>query len=167
MNLTSVKKLGFRWYLEHYGADGKLKSREELDNLLPNESIAYLMNAGYTGGAQLTSFYIGLYEGAYTPLVTDTLTTLLAATTECTKYAAGARMALTGALASGLFSNVLSPALFVFNADVIVRGGFITNNAVWNNTAGVLHSAVLFPTVKDMKTGDTLKVTAGNGLITT
>ena len=166
MQLISERKIGFTYFLECLRPDGTIRWRERIDNIIPNEGIAYMMSAAYLGGAQLTTWYIGLYKGEHTPVVTDTMATLLAAATESTDYSGGARKTLNGALANGVYSNINNPADFVFTAGVTIRGGFITNNSIFNNSSGILVSAVKFSTARVMATGETLRVKAGNALVT-
>lgn len=165
MDLISERKLGFIWTLETLYPDRTRKDITVIKNILPDVSITYLMGTGYTGQSQLTDFYIGLYEDAYTPVVGDDMTSLLGATTEASDYTGGVRLDLTGILANGVFSNIASPAEFEFTADKTVRGGFIANSSVIGNVSGVLQSAVEFPTAQVLETGFILRVTAGNGLI--
>jgi hypothetical protein len=74
----------------------------------------------------VANWYVGVYEGAYTPVATDTMATFPADSTECTTYAGATRPALTlGAIAGGAVDNFAATTDFAFNATKTVYGGFI------------------------------------------
>lgn len=151
---------GFTYTLECIGADGRTRWKEEFHNLLPNVGRDYIINAAMSGGSQFTTWYIGLYENAHTPVVGDTMTTLLASAGETTDYGA-TRLTLTPALSGGVWSNSASPAEADFTSSATIRGGFITSGSTVGSTSGLLLSAGLLPTAKTIAAGETLKVTAG------
>jgi hypothetical protein len=160
-------RIGFRYVFEHI-RDGVVIDTEIVDNIIPAEGIAYILNAAVNGGAQFTSWYIGIFEANYTPLTGDTMATFPASSTESTAYDEAARVPLVdGALASGLWSNAASPAEFTMNAPKTIYGGFITSGSVKAGTTGVLLSAVKAGTSKPVIAGDVLKVTAGITLSST
>ena len=165
----SWAQIGFVYYLEHIGRDGKIISRERIENIIPDVGRDYMMTASLLSGSQYATWYLGLYTAARTPLVTDTLATLLADAVEEETYdvTAGARPTLVNdPLSGGLFSNAGTPNEFDFNTSgATVRGGFITSGLTRGSTAGLLLSAVLFPTPKVVAIGETLRVTAGIQLV--
>lgn len=155
-------KAGFVYTLECVGADGKTKWVEEFHNLLPDVGRDYIMNAAMNGGSQYSTWYIGLYANQRTPVVGDTMTTLIADCGEISAYSGGARKELADdALSGGIFSNAGTPAEFTFTAQTTVRGGFISSGSVINNNSGLLLSAGLLPTAKTLEAGEILKVTIG------
>ena len=164
----SKARIGFEYTFECFDQDGRLKWAFTEHNLIPNEGRDYLLNAGLLAGAQLSSWYIGLYEGAHTPLATDTMAGFPAAATEITTaYDEVSRPALVpNALSGGVYINTASPAVFTFNAAKTVRGGFITSGSVKGGVTGVLLSAVLASSPKDVVALDQLRVTAGLSLVT-
>ena len=169
MDTIKRSKIGFIWTFECFLPDGTPKWSITEENLIPNEGRDYLMNAGLNAGAQLSTWYIGLYTGNYLPVVGDTAATFVASATEITTaYSEATRVALVnGALAAGLWANVASPASFTFtDASTVVRGGFITSVAAKSATTGVLLSAVLASTAKIVLAGEILKVTTGLSLVT-
>lgn len=164
----SRARIGFEYKFECFGADGRLKWGFTEHNIIPNEGRDYILNAALLLGPQFSNWYIGLYEGAHAPQATDTMAGFVAAATEiATAYNEAARPALThDALAGGVYANSASPAVFTFNAPKTVRGGFISSGAVKGGTTGILLSAVLAPSPKDVIAGDQLRVTAGLSLVT-
>lgn len=164
----SKARIGFEYTFECFDAQGRLKWAFTEHNMIPNEGRDYLLNAGLLAGSQFSNWYIGLYEGAYTPLVTDTMAGFPAAATELTtSYDEAARQALTpDALSGGVYINSTSPAWFTFNTTKTVRGGFISSGSVKGGTTGVLLSAVLAGSPKDVSAGEQLRVKAGLSLVT-
>lgn len=164
----SKARIGFEYKFECFDAQGRLKWEFTEHNLIPNEGRDYLLNAGLLAGSQFSNWYIGLYEGAHSPVAADTMAGFPAAATEITAaYDEVSRPALTpNALSSGIFINSASPAVFTFNASKTVRGGFISSGSGKGGTTGVLLSAVLASSPKDVVDGDQLRVTAGLSLVT-
>ena len=156
-------KIGFKYLFECFSPSGELLWEQESINLIPDVGRDYIMTAARLDGSKLTTWYIGLYEANRTPVVGDTMTTLLADCVEDVSYTttANARLVLTGALAAGVFSNTLSPASFVFEAAKTIYGGFITSGATRGSTTGTLLSAVKNATAKTVAIGDILRVTTG------
>jgi hypothetical protein len=149
-------------YLVEVVKDGRVVDSERVCNLMPSEGITYMLNTTFKGGAQVTGWYVGLYEGNYTPSSSDTAAALPALATECTAYAETARVQwVSGAVSSGTLDNVSSRAEFTFNATKTVYGGFITSSATKGSTSGVLSSVVRFASPKSLDSGSVLRVTAG------
>lgn len=167
MNHTELARIGFVYDLTCIARDGKVKWRERVHNLIPDVGRDYILNAALLAGSQLSSWYIGLYENARTPVAADTMALLIADCGELTTYTnvGGNRLALTpDALSGGVFSNAGTPAQFAFTADRTVRGGFIASSAPQLGTTGTLLSAVLLGSPKAIETGETLEVVAGLSL---
>lgn len=168
MDVVGHSKVGFKYLFECFTAEGVLKWAFTEENLIPDVGRDYLLNAGLNGGAQLSSWFIGLYSGNYTPVGGDTAATFPANATEITTAYTGTRHAIVpDALLGGVWVNAVSPAIFDFiDATTTVRGGFISSIATKGGTTGVLLSAVLAPSPKTVLAGESLKVTAGISLIT-
>ena len=168
MDLIHKTHIGFVYVYECFDADGRLKWRDLEENIIPDVGRDYLLNAGLLSGAQLPNWYIGLDENTRTPLAGDTMTSLLADCGEVTTYTSSGslRLALTGSLSAGVFSNIASPAEFVFTAAKTIKGGFIASSAAQGATSGTLLSAVANSSPKPVGIGETLRVTAGLSLTT-
>lgn len=163
----SKAKIGFRYKFECLDAQGRPKWEFEQDNLIPDGGIEYILAAAVMGGAQFSNWYIGLYEGAYAPQAADTMANFIAAATETQTYTETTRPVLVpDVLSGGIFINGNEPAIFTFNANKTLRGGFIASNPVKGGQTGILLSAVLAPSPKPVESGDQLRVTAGLALIT-
>lgn len=168
MDLIHKTHIGFVYVYECFDVNGKLKWRDREENIIPNVGRDYMLNSALMSAAQLPNWYIGLYENTRIPLASDTMTTLIADCGEVTTYtsAGSLRLALTGALSAGVFSNIASPAEFVFTAAKTIKGGFVTSSAAQGATSGTLLSAVSNSSPKSVGIGETLRVTAGLSLTT-
>jgi len=162
-------KIGFVYYFECIGVDGEVRWTALEENLIPNVGRDYILNAALTGGSQLSTWYIGLYENHRTPVVSDTMTSLLADAGEITTYtsAGGLRLQLQASpLSNGVYSNTATKAEFTFTSNKTVRGGFIASSAAHGATSGTLLSVVSNTSPKPVAIGEILRVTAGLSLTT-
>jgi hypothetical protein len=163
--LTTAVETGFVWTVEQVRA-GQVIATDCGHNLVPTEGLNDMLAAYYKGAAQTAAWYIGLYEGNYTPNAAVTAASIAAAATETTAYDETARPAwVAGTVATGAVSNIDNKATFTFNAPVTVYGGFLVSTATKGGALGVLASVIRFPSPKAMEAGDTLRITAGTTLI--
>lgn len=164
--MNELMKCGFTYRVEEVDKNGKVLSVEEVHNLVPNQGITHILNVLLKSGAQTATWYIGLFEGNYTPVATDTAATFPASATECTTYAASTRVAYApGTIGSNMVDNDANRAEFVFNATKTVYGGFISSASAKGSTSGVLLSAVRFNSPKQLDSGSTLRVVAGFSMV--
>ncbi len=149
--------------------DGKVIDTEVVHNLLPIEGLNYLISTGLKAGSAFTSWYVGLYEGDYTPVPGDTMAAFPGAATELTAYDESTRRALTlGAVASGAVDNAASKAEFTGSTNgKLAMGGFVASAPAKGATTGVLISAVRFTSPKALDDGTILRVTAGFSITST
>lgn len=158
-------KSGFVYCVEHLRG-GEVLSREEVHNLMPTEALNHLVSTEYAGGAQVGTWYVGIYEGNFTPDGDETAATLPGAATECTAYDAATRIAFVpGTVAGGAVDNAASRAEFEMNDTKTVYGGFLSSAAAKGATTGVLGSVVRYASPKPMTPGDVLRVTAGFSIV--
>lgn len=163
--IDNALKTGFIWTLEHE-RDGLVIDVEEAKNLAPTEMLNAIQSAIYKSGAQQANWYVGLFEGNYTPDAAVTAATIAALATESTAYNEATRVAWVGGdVAAGAVSNALSKAVFTFNAAKTIYGGFLISASAKGSVLGVLASVVRFPTPKTVGIGDILRITAGSTLI--
>lgn len=142
--------------------DGIVQSTEVVHNLLPVEGINAILSAALKGGTQVTTWYIGLFEGNYTPLTTDTAATFPGAATETTTYAEATRVEWAeGNIVTGALDNAATRAEFTSNALKTIYGGFISSAPAKGATSGTLLSVVRFSSPKTFEAGSVLRVTAG------
>lgn len=161
MNHTTDIKGGFE-YLFEFVKDGEVVDSFVVHNVLPTEGANYMLNTSFRNASPVPAWYIGLYEGNYTPTINDTAAAFPGAATECTAYAEATRVAFTaGAAAAGVIDNSAARAEFTSNAAKVIYGGFISSVAAKGATTGVLGSAVRFPSPRNFDVGTVLRATAG------
>lgn len=138
----------------------------EAHNLVPNEGLNAALATLVTGGPQTLQWFIGIYEGNYTPTATVTAATIAALATECVAYAAATRpQAVYGPVSAQSTSNSASVAEFTMNATKTIYGGFVVSSSVKGGTAGSLLSVVRAPVSKVFESGDIVRVTVTLGAI--
>lgn len=140
--------------------DGKVIDEFEDHNLVVNEGLNALLNIMFNGATQITTWYLGIFEGNYTPVATVTAATITSASTESTAYTSSTRPEYTEAAASSQsITNSASRASFVFNATKTIYGAFLVSNSTKSSTSGTLFSAARFSTAKAVDSGDELLLT--------
>lgn len=132
----------------------------DVENIVVNEGLNHLLNTEFNAGTPVTSWFIGIFQGNYTPVATDTAANIAANSTECSSYTSPTRPAWTPAAASAQsITNSGSPATFTFNASQAVYGAFLISNSTIAGTAGVLFSAAQFGAAKSVVNLDQLIIT--------
>jgi hypothetical protein len=142
--------------------DGTVIDSEVVHNLVPIEGLNHILGVEFKGVTQVLTWYLGIFEGNYTPTSADTAAAIVAGATECTAYGEATRVALVpGSIAGGAFDNVASKASFTMNATKTIYGCFLTSAPAKSATTGVLTSSVRFGTAKILNATDILQITAG------
>ena len=132
----------------------------DFDNLVVNEGLNHILGVQFNAATQLTGWYLGVFEGNYTPVATDTAAGIAAAATESTAYASSTRPQWVPASPSGqAITNSASRASFIFNATKTIYGAFMVSNSVKSGTGGVLFSAARFNAAKNVVNLDELLLT--------
>jgi hypothetical protein len=134
----------------------------DVENLVVNQGLNYLLGSSLAGGSQITAWYIGLFSGNYTVLATDTAASIATNSTEVSGYTAGARQVWTPNSSSPSgesTSNSSAQASFTFNASATVFGGFLVSSATISGTSGTLFSGAQFGASKAVVSGDILLLT--------
>ena len=140
--------------------DGCVIDEWEDDNLVVNEGLNSLLNIMFAGSTQITTWYLGLFEGNYTPVAGVTAATIAANSTECTAYTSATRPEYTEASASSqTITNSASRASFTFNATKTIYGAFLVSNSTKSGTSGTLFSASRFSSSKSVVSDDELLLT--------
>ena len=157
---------GFEYLVEVVDKHGRVRDSEVIKNLMPTEGLNHMLNTELKGGAQVSSWYMGLFSGNYTPLAGDTAATFPGSATESSAYDEATRELLVfGTVAAGAVDNSAARAEFTMNATVTIYGGFIASASAKGATSGVLLSAVKFASPKALADDEVLRVTAGFTLI--
>lgn len=140
--------------------DGAVIDEWDTENIIVNQGINYLLNAGLGGGSVITSWYLGLFSGNYTPVSSDTASSIASNSTETTQYTAGSRQPFSPAAATTQnITNSASQASFTFNATTTVYGAFLISSATIGGTSGTLYSAAQFGVSKAVVSGDQILMT--------
>ncbi len=152
-----------RWRVTCRRPDGSIRWVEEYDNLVVNEGLDYLLEAGLADGTQQSNWYVGLLGSSPSPAAGWTKTEVGAA--DFTAYSEATLPAWTpGAVSGQSVSNTASKASFSINADTQTIGGAYlasANTKAVEGGAAVIYSAGAFTGGnKSADNGDTLEVTA-------
>lgn len=139
---------------------GKVIDEFEDHNLVVNEGLNHILNTQFNGGTQVATWYLGVFEGNYTPVPTVTAATIAAASTECTAYDEAARVVFNEAPAAAQsITNSANKATFTFNATKTIYGAFLVSASAKSSTSGVLFSAARFSSAKAVIDDDELLLT--------
>lgn len=159
-------KAGFIYTVEHLGRGGEVLSVEQAQNIIPTAGLNYILGATLTGQTQFTAWYLGLYSNNYTPIAADTASTFIGNAGENQAYTGTERQTITfPAVSNGSVSTLSDPNIFNFTSSQTIRGAFIATTPAWGGTTGLIISALLFPSPKNVTSGESLKVPVGFTLI--
>lgn len=144
---------------------GQVIDEFEDANIVVNQGLNYLLNTGVAGTGQLTTWYIGLFSGNYTPQASDTAATISANATEWTNYAESTRQAYTApSTTTQTLTNSAATATFTQASAGTIYGAFMVSNSQKGGTAGVLLAAAQFSAAKTVASGDLLVMTYTLGM---
>lgn len=139
---------------------GEIIDEFDCPNLCVDEGLNSLLNIQFDGATQITTWYMGLFEGNYTPVASVTAATIAAAATETTAYNETTRRTFTPASSTAKSSsNSASVGTFTFNAAKTIYGAFLISDNTKGGTAGVLFSAAKFGAAKTVGIADQLLLT--------
>jgi hypothetical protein len=140
--------------------DGKVIDEWEEKNLVVNEGLNHLLDATLHGATQEASWFIGIFEGNYTPVTTDNASNIAINATESTAYTETTRPAWTEAAAAGQsITNSANKATFTINATKTIYGAFLISDSTKSGTVGKLFAASKFSVSRSVVTDDQLLVT--------
>lgn len=139
---------------------GAIIDEFECPNLITNEGLNAQNDIMFHGSTQITQWYVGVFEGNYTPVATVTAATVASAATECTAYDGSTRPTYDeAASASQVTTNAASRASFVFNATKTIYGGFLVSTSTKGGTTGTLYGIARFSASKAVVDDDELLIT--------
>ena len=129
--------------------EGEIIDEWETKNVVTNQGLTAMVNIMLAGGAQITSWYLGLFTGNYTPVGTDVAATFPTNASEATGYTAGARQQFVPTTpTSPTVGNAASRASFTFNGSQTIYGAFLSSSGVISGTSGTLFSAAQYSAPK-------------------
>lgn len=151
--------MGGRFQIDHL-RNGEIISSEECKNLVTNEGLDHILNTVFHGSAQITTWYLALFEGNYTPVATLTAATFTAAATENTTYDETVRQDYVEAASAGQsITNSANKATFTMNATKTIYGAGLVSASAKSATTGTLMSAARFGAAKAVVAADQLLLT--------
>lgn len=129
-------------------------------NLVVDQGLNHILDVVLHGSTQVTTWYVGLFEGNYVPVAGDTAATFPASATECTAYDEATRVAYNeAAAASKVTTNAANRAEFTINATKTIYGGFLSSVSTKAATTGTLLAADRGSAAKSVVDNDVLLVT--------
>jgi hypothetical protein len=138
----------------------KIIDEWEDHNIVVNQGLNAILNVMFNGATQIGTWYVGIFEGNYTPVATVTAATIASASTESTAYTSATRPEYVDATSSAQsMTNSASRASFVFNATKTIYGAFLISDSTKSGTSGTLFSAARFGSSKSVVTDDELLLT--------
>lgn len=152
-------KVGGVFTFEHI-RDGEVIDTWHEENLVVNESLDDLLQVYLGNGTQKPTWYVGIFEGNYTPVASVTAATIASAATESTAYDESARVTwVEAAVSSQSITNSANKATFTINATKTMYGAFLISDSAKSGTAGTLFAASKFSAARAVVTLDQLLVT--------
>jgi len=140
---------------------GGLKWEESYENLVVNEGLDHILDVALSGGAQDTSWFVGLLAATPSPAATWTATEI--ATNDFVNYDEATLQAWTdGGVSGQSVDNSASPAAFTISTNgSSIGGAYLIGTNAKATPAGTLYAAGAFTGGnKAADDGDTLQVTA-------
>lgn len=140
--------------------DGKKIDEWETHNIVTNEGLDHTLDVTVANAAQVTTWYVGIFKGNYTPDGTETGATVATDSTEATEYVAATRPAyVPGTVATQSVDNTASKASFTINATVTIYGAFLSGDSAKNGIGSKCLCIARFPGQRDLLNTDVLNVT--------
>jgi len=165
--MKSILGTGFRYTCEATLPSGEVLVFEDT-NLLPQVSINHIAGLIQASTTPIGGWYVGLFEGNYTPTNTTTAADLPTNAGECVAYSAATRPTWDDVYDGvSVISNAASKAVFTMNADKRVYGAFIVSASTKGSGSGLLLSIARFTVPRDLPAGTEFAVTAGLTLVPT
>jgi hypothetical protein len=154
-------KLAGRFVVEHRDVDGNLKGTYEFPNGIVDVGLNHILETEFGGGAQVSTWYIGLVDNSGWSAFADADTlSSHAGWTESTNYTESNRVTWADDAASSRSKTNSTTADFSINASGNLKGIFVSSNNVKSTgNTGTLWSTAAFSSVVATANGDTLKVT--------
>lgn len=165
--MNSVLGTGFRYKCQAKLPSGEIVEWED-HNLLPQDSIDHIARLILASTSPIGAWYVGIFEGNYTPTAGTSASDLPTTVGESTAYSGANRPAWSGVYDNlSDLSNAASRAVFTMTADKRIYGAFIVSSSVKGGGSGVLLSIARFAIPRDLPAGTEFAVTAGIALVPT
>jgi len=140
--------------------NGEVIDEFECPNLVVDQGLNHLLGAAFAGQTQVNPWYLGVFEGNYTPVASVTAANIVSASTECVAYTEATRPEFNEAAPAGKqVTNSANKAQFTFNATKTIYGAFLISDAAKGAGGGTLFSAARFASPKGVVATDQLLLT--------
>lgn len=140
--------------------DGKSLGITRDHNIVVNEGLNHILSVVFNSGTQITAWYVGIFEGNYTPVATDTAANIAANSTESTAYNEATRVEYVEAAPSGQsITNAANKATFTMNATKTIYGAFLVSTSAKSGVTGTLMAASKFSASRAVVNLDQLLLT--------
>lgn len=134
-------------------------------NLVPLEGLQYFLEAGLTGAAAHTSWYMAIFSGAVNPMANWTAANFTSNASEITSSTEGYSNAnrpqwVPDAIAGSTLGNLGSLAAYniVCTTNINISGAAVLSSSTKGGTSGVLVSATRFDAVHTVNNGSTFEL---------
>lgn len=126
------------------------------------EGYNYLLNVGLKQAAQVSQWYLLIFEGNYQTSPLDVMATFPTLAVECTAYDSVQRLPLiTGSASGATLSNADNMAEYLMTLDKTIYGAAISSSPTKGSTAGILLASGRFSSPRVREAGEILRLTAG------
>lgn len=140
--------------------DGQIIDEFDTPNLVVDQGLNHLLDVTFHGITQIGTWYLGVFEGNYTPVAGLTAATIAGAATETTAYDETTRPVYNEAAAAAkVTTNSANKATFTFNATKTLYGAFLISDNTKAGTSGTLMAAAKFAAPKGVVATDQLLLT--------
>jgi hypothetical protein len=148
------------YVVECRGADGNLKWRDTIANLVTTPGKNDLLDKFLAGASYTAAWFLGLIDSTgYSAVAAGDTSASHAGWTESVAYSNATRPAPSWGAAAAA-SKASTATAFTINATATIKGAFLIGNSTKGGTTGVLYSAGLFSGGdRAVVSGDTLNVT--------
>ncbi len=139
----------------------------DFENTVVNEGLIAMLNVLFTGQSSISNWYLGVFQNNYTPVATDTASSIVGNAGEFTGYTGGARPTFSPAAATQptpTVSNSATQAIFTFSGTATLTGAFLISSATPGSNTGTLYSAAQFASSKQVGNTDQLLLTYSTSL---
>ena len=145
------------YHAQHF-RKGELIDEWEFENVITNQGLIQALNVMFAGVSPITSWYIGVFQNNYSPVATDTASSIVGNAGEFTGYSGGARPTFTAAQATSTptVTNSAAKATFNFTGSATLTGAFLISSATPGSNSGVLYSAAQFGSSKSVANTDSI-----------
>lgn len=158
LHLRNNMQVGGFLDVEHW-RKGELIHHQNVHNIVPVEGLTKALENFIKGTGAVTTWYMSIYEGNYTPISTVTAATYTADATESTAYDEATRVAVTfGTPASASVDNTANRADFTINATKTIYGVGLHSASAKSAVTGTLAMATKFSASRPVVASDIISV---------